>query len=354
MSSGALRVSTSIGFAGDLRAATDRIVDYERAGLDAVWVPEGWGFDSPSLMGYLAAKTRTVQIGSDILPTFTRTPSLIAMTAAGIDSLSQGRFMLGLGSSGPQVIEGFHGVPYLAPLTRTRETIDICRAVWSRSAPLTYGGDVFKLPLPADCGAGLGKALRIVQRPHRARIPIWIASLGLRSVEMTAQRAEGWLPTIFVPDKADSVWGDAIRRGLAARDPELGALQISAGGLLAIGEGEEVRAVRDRARADTALYVGGMGARTKNFYNDVFRAYGWEREADEIQRLYLDGKKQEAAALVPDEYLELISLCGPASYVAERVAAFRAAGVTDLQVTPVPLGDQRAVDLIEQVKVLAG
>jgi F420-dependent oxidoreductase-like protein len=348
-----MRISTSIGYAGDLRAAVEGIVDYERAGLDVVWVPEGWGFDSPSLMGYLAARTERVEIGSDILPTYTRTPSLIAMTAAGLDSLSRGRFRLGLGASGPQVVEGFHGVPYVTPLARTRETIDICRAVWSRAEPLSYRGDVFTVPLPPDVGTGLGKALRIIQHPYRQRIPIWVASLGGRSLEMTVERAEGWLPAIFVPDKADAVWGDALRRGLAKRDPALGSLQISAGGLLAIGEGDEARAVREQAREATALYVGGMGAKTKNFYNDVFRAYGWERAAAQIQELYLDGKKTEAAALVPDEYLELSSLCGPAGYVAERIAAFRDAGVTDLQVTPVPVGDQRAVDLIEQVKTLA-
>lgn len=349
-----MQISTSIGYAGDLRAAVDTIAEYERAGLDVVWVPEGWGFDSPSLMGYLAARTDRIEIGSDILPTYTRTPSLIAMTAAGLDSLSGGRFRLGLGSSGPQVVEGFHGVPYLAPLARTRETIDICRAVWSRAAPLSYEGAVFTLPLPADAGTGLGKPLRIIQHPHRAAIPIWVASLGPQSVQMTAERAEGWLPAIYVPDKADAVWGDALRRGLAKRDPALGPLQVSAGGLLAIGDGDDVRAVRDQARAATALYIGGMGAKTRNFYNDVFCRYGWEREAAQIQELYLEGRKHEAAALVPDEYLELTNLCGPAGYVAERIAAYRDAGVTDLQVSPVPVRGQRAVDLIDHVKALAG
>jgi F420-dependent oxidoreductase-like protein len=212
---------------------------------------------------------------------------------------------------------------------------------------------VFTLPLPADAGTGLGKPLRIITHPHRPRIPIWVASLGAQSVAMTAERAEGWLPAMFVPEKALGVWGGALRRGLAKRDAALGPLQISAGGLLAIGEGHEARAVCDKARAATALYVGGMGAKTKNFYNNVFRQYGYEREAAAIQDLYLDGKRAEAAALVPDEYLALSNLCGPASYVAERIAAFREAGVTDLQVTPVPIGDQRAVELIEQVRALA-
>jgi F420-dependent oxidoreductase-like protein len=349
-----MKISTTIDYAGGFREAIAAVVDYERAGLDAVWVPEAYGFDSPSLMGYLAAVTNRVEIGSDILPTYTRTPTLIAMTAAGLDALSEGRFRLGLGASGPRVVEGFHGVRYTAPLARTRETIDICRTVWAREAPLVHEGQVFTLPLPPDAGTGLGKALRIITHPHRPRIPIWVASLGTQSVAMTAERAEGWLPAMFVPEKASGVWGDALRRGLAKRDAALGPLQISAGGLLAIGEGHEARAVRDKARAATALYVGGMGAKTKNFYNDVLRHYGYEREAVEIQDLYLDGRKDEAASLVPAEYLALSNLCGPASYVAERIAAFREAGVTDLQVTPVPLRDQRAVDLIEQVKSLAG
>jgi F420-dependent oxidoreductase-like protein len=348
-----VKISTVVGYAGVSRKTIHAVVDYERAGLDAVWVPEAYGFDSPSVMGYLAAVTERVEIGSGILPTYTRTPSLIAMTAAGLDSLSEGRFQLGIGSSGPQVIEGFHGVPFKAPLARTRETIEICRAVWARAAPLEHDGEVFTLPFRGEGGTGLGKPLRIITHPHRPRIPIWVAALGARSVVMTASRAEGWLPAMFLPDKASVVWGDSLRRGLARRDPELGTLRIAAGGLLAIGEGEEVRAVREKARASTALYVGGMGARTKNFYNDVFRAYGYEREAAEIQDLYLSGKKDEAAAAVPDEYLALSNLCGPAGYVKERIAAFRAAGVTDLQVTPVPVGEQRAVDLIEEVKRLA-
>jgi F420-dependent oxidoreductase-like protein len=348
-----VKISTVVGYAGLSQRTIRAVVDYERAGLDAVWVPEAYGFDSPSVMGYLAAITERVEIGSAILPTYTRTPSLIAMTAAGLDALSGGRFQLGIGSSGPQVVEGFHGVPYATPLARTRETIEICRAVWAREAPLTHDGEVFTLPFRGEGGTGLGKPLRIITRPHRPRIPIWVAALGARSVAMTASRAEGWLPAMFVPDKAGAVWGDALRRGLARRDPELGELRISAGGLLAIGEGDEVRAVRDKARASTALYVGGMGARTKNFYNDVFRAYGYEREAVEIQDLYLGGKKDAAAAAVPEEYLALSNLCGPAGYVKERIAAFRAAGVTDVQVTPVPVGEQRAVDLIEEVKRLA-
>jgi F420-dependent oxidoreductase-like protein len=349
-----MKITTMLGYAGGFRESAAQVVELERAGLDLVWVAEAYGLDSPSQMGYLAALTQRVEIGSAILPVFTRTPALIAMTAAGVDALSEGRFHLGLGASGPQVIEGWHGVPYAAPLERTREVIEICRKVWAREAPLTYEGRQFTLPLPAGRGTGLGKPLKIIGRPVRPEIPVWVASLGERNVAMTAEVANGWIPMLFVPEKAHQVWGAALAEGTSRRHPALGPLQITAGGLLAIGEGDEVRAVRDLARGTLALYIGGMGAKGRNFYNDVARRSGYEEAAETIQDLYLAGRKAEAEAAVPDELLELLSLCGPEPYVAERIAAFAEAGVTHLQVTPVPVGDQRAVDLIESVKRLAG
>jgi F420-dependent oxidoreductase-like protein len=319
-----------------------------------VWVAEAYGLDGPSLMGYIAALTETVEIGSAILPIFTRTPTLIAMTAAGIDTLSDGRFHLGLGSSGPQVIEGFHGVPFNAPIGRTREIVDVCRQVWRREAPLVHEGTYYSMPLPPDQGTGLGKALKIIAHPVRPAIPIWVAALGEKNVAMTAEVADGWIPMMFMPEKAREIWGPDLDAGAAKRDPSLGPLQITTGGLLAIGEGDDVVALRELSRPMVALYVGGMGAKGKNFYNDVVRRYGFEEEAEQIQNLYLDGKKQEAEALVPAELLEATSLCGPESYVAERIAAYAEAGVTHLQVTPMPVGDQKPVDLIAKVKQLAG
>src|SRR5579863_1994323 len=340
-----LQISTILAYAGGFQEAARSVAEMERAGLDLVWVAEVYGFDSPSLMGYLAALTERVQIGSGIIIVFSRTPSLIAMTAAGIDALSDGRFHLGLGASGPQVIEGFYGVPYKNPLGRTREIIDICRTLWKREEPLVHQGTNFTLPLPSDQGTGLGKALKLLTHPVRAEIPIWVASLGEKNVEMTASSADGWLPVFFIPERANDVWGSALAAGRATRDPSRGDLMISAGGLLAIGDGDEVTALRDFARPMTALYVGGMGAKGKNFYNELMVRYGYEKEAALIQDLYLDGKKKEAEAAIPDEFLERTSLCGPASYVAERVAAFREAGVTHLQVLPIPLGDQSAASL---------
>jgi F420-dependent oxidoreductase-like protein len=348
-----MKIATTLSYAGGFREAARQVSEMEKAGLDLVWVAEAYGFDGPSLMGYLAALTETVEIGSGILPIYSRTPTLLAMTAAGVDALSGGRFHLGLGASGPQVIEGWHGVAYDAPIGRTREIAAICRQVWAREAPLVHEGRYYQLPLPAGEGTGLGRPLKIIAHPVRPRIPIWVASIGEKNVAMTAEVAEGWLPILFIPDKAKDVWGAALAEGRAKRDPSLDPLLVSAGGLLAIGEGEEVTRLRDLSRPNVALYVGGMGARGRNFYNDLACRYGYEKEAAEIQDLYLSGKKDEAAALVPQEFLDLSSLIGPRSWVAERIAAMKEAGVTHLQVTPIPTGEQTTASLIGELKELA-
>ena len=213
--------------------------------------------DAVSRMGFLAAVTTRAQIGSDILPIYSRTPTLLAMTAVGLDKLSKGRFILGLGASGPQVIEGFHGVPYDNPLARTREIIDVCRSVWRRDR-LVHDGANYQVPLAEGRGTGLGKALKIMDHPVRERIPIHVASLGPKNVEMTAELADGWLPLHFWPDRAGDVWGDSLRAGAAKRAADLGPLEVVAGGPLAIGP--DVDHLRDLARPMLALYFGGMGA----------------------------------------------------------------------------------------------
>ncbi|RYB93221.1 LLM class F420-dependent oxidoreductase [Nocardioides oleivorans] len=329
-----MRLATSLMYDGNPRTAADQVVALEKAGLDSVWVAEAYGFDSPTLMGYLAARTETVKIGSAILNIYSRTPGALLQTAAGLDNVSGGRAILGLGVSGPQVIEGFHGVPYSKPMARTAEVVDLVRRGLKRE-PLTSDG-VFHLPLTKEHGAvtGLGKPLKILTKVERDTIPIWIASLGPNNVEQTAEIADGWIPHLFHPEKAHLVWGDALAAGNAKRLPGLDPLQVMAGGMVAIGEGPETKALLDFARPLFALYVGGMGAKGKNFYNDVARAYGYEKEAEEIQDLYLSGKKKEAEALVPAEWLEAANLVGPASYVKERIAAFEEAGVTDLTVVP--------------------
>ena len=340
-----------INYSGDFHADVQRVQELEAAGLDLVWVPEAYSFDAVSQMGYLAAKTSSIQIGSGILNVFSRTATCMAQTAAGLDYVSGGRFVLGLGASGPQVIEGFHGVPYEKPMARIRDYINVCRMTWRREK-VQYDGQAVQIPLPEGQGTGLGKPLKLINHPVRTDIPIFWASLMGLSVTATAQYADGWLPIFFDPEKFHNVWGDELKKGAAQRDPSLGALQISAGGMVAIGDeyaGEAADRVLDMARPNVALYVGGMGARDKNFYNTICQKYGYVDEAIEIQDLYLDGKKDEAASKVPADMLRNTNLVGPAGLVKERIAAYREAGVTHLSVTPVG-GDP--VKVVEQLRAL--
>ncbi len=328
-----MKLSMPLVYAGNPRETADQVVGLEKAGLDLIWVAEPYGFDAPTLMGYLAAKTETVQIGAGILNVYSRTPGALLQTAAGLDNVSGGRAVLGLGASGPQVIEGFHGLPYDRPLTRTREVIDVLR-MGLRHERLDYQGKTFSVPLPEGQGLGLGKPLKLLNKPERPSVPLWVAALGDKNVAMTAEVADGWLPFLYFPEKAHQVWGEPLARGAAKRSADLAPLEICAGGMVAIGEGPETKALLDFMRPMYALYVGGMGARDKNFYNQLACEYGFEKEAKEIQDLYLSGKKKEAEALVPLEWLEAGNLVGPESYVKERIAAFKESGVTHLSVTP--------------------
>jgi F420-dependent oxidoreductase-like protein len=324
-----VKISTQLGYSGGFHETVTEVQELEKAGLDLVWVAEAYGFDGVSLMGYLAAKTETVRIASGILPIYTRTPTLLAMTAAGVDALSNGRAVLGIGASGPQVIEGFHGVEYDAPVTRTREIIEICRKVWSRDR-LEFEGKKYKMPLGPDQGTGLGKALKMITQPVRKEVPIAVAALGPKSVEMTAELADGWLPIFYYAEKAQERWGKALAAGLEKRDPERAPLEVFAGGAVGIGLGLE--AMRGIGRGMSALYIGGMGARGKNFYNELFASYGYAKEAKLIQDLYLSGKKQEAAAAVPQSFIEATTLIGPEGFVKDRLTALKESGVTSLNV----------------------
>ena len=328
-----MKLSMPLAYAGNPRETADQVAGLEKAGLDLIWVAEPYGFDAPTLMGYLAAKTETVQIGAGILNVYSRTPGALLQTAAGLDNVSGGRAVIGLGASGPQVIEGFHAMPYDRPLTRTREVIEVLR-MGLRHEKLDYQGKTFSVPLPEGQGLGLGKPLKLLNRPERPQVPLWVAALGDKNVAMTAEVADGWLPFLYFPEKAHQVWGEPLARGAAKRSADLAPLEICAGGMVAIGEGPETKALLDFMRPMYALYVGGMGARDKNFYNQLACEYGFEKEAKEIQDLYLSGKKKEAEALVPLEWLEAGNLVGPESYVKERIAAFKESGVTNLSVTP--------------------
>ena len=278
-----MKLAMGINYAGGFKEAAQRVVELEKAGLDQVWVAEAYSYDAISQIGYLAAITDRVEIGTGIINVYSRTAALTAMTAAGCDYVSDGRFVLGLGASGPQVIEGFHGVKYEKPMQRIKEYIEACRLIWSREEKFDYQGQTFQAPLPPGEGTGLGKPLKLINHPVRSEIPIWWASLKGLSVTATAEIADGWLPIMFIPEKFQNVWGDQLKAGLAKRDPSRGRLDIAAGGMLAIGDdlvGDKQKAILDFARPNMALYVGGMGARGKNFYNDICRDYGYEQEAD--------------------------------------------------------------------------
>jgi F420-dependent oxidoreductase-like protein len=346
-----MRIGTQVSYAGGFAESVAEVVELENAGLDIVFVPEAYSFDAVSQLGFLAAKTERVEIASGILQIYTRTPTLTAMTAAGLDFVSGGRFTLGMGASGPQVIEGFHGVRYDAPLARTREVVEICRQVWRRER-VVHDGKHYQIPLPADRGTGLGKPLKLINHPVRERIPVMLAAIGPKNVALTAEIAEGWEPIFFHPEKAAEVWGPALAEGKAKRDPELGELDVVVGVPVAIGD--DVDHLIDALRPYVALYVGGMGARGKNFYNDLARRYGYESEAERIQELYLDGKKDEAAAAVPVDLLRAMSLVGPAGYVKERIAAFKEAGATTLHVTSLEDGRESRVAGIRKLRELIG
>jgi F420-dependent oxidoreductase-like protein len=344
-----MRTGIFLSYAGGFREAVEDVVELEKIGIDIALVAEAYSYDAISQLGYLAARTSRIELGTGVVPIYIRTPSLLAMTAAGLDYVSDGRFRLGIGTSGPQVMEGFHGVPFDAPLGRTREVVEICRQVWRRER-VTFNGKYYQIPLPADRGTGLGKPLQLINHPVRERIPITLAALGPKNVELTAEIAEGWQPVFFYPEKSDDVWGESLRAGYAKRDPELGPLDIMVSAPLAIGDD-----VDDRlgwAKPQLALYIGGMGARGRNFYHNLATRFGFGEVADRIQNLYLGGKKDEAIAAVPDELMRSVSLVGPRGFVKERLAAYAEAGATTLLLQPLS-GDRReSVRFVEELQGL--
>ena len=346
-----MKISMAIGAGASLdpKRLTQHVTDLEAAGVDMIWGGEIYGFDLVSTLAYVAAKTERIQLMTGILPIYSRSPAIIAQTAMTIDTLSEGRFILGLGTSGPQVIEGWHGVPFSKPMGRTRDVIEICRKVWSGDRVVHEGSAV---SLPYDGGTGLGKPLKLMAKPHRRDIPIAVASIGPRNVEMTAELAEVWQPIHFLPEKFNDVWGDALDAGGAKRSDDLADLQIVAGGTVAMGSGPMVEGVRKGVRDNVGFYVGGMGARDKNFYNDLFKRYGYVDEAEKIQDLFLTGKRDEAFAAVPDDYVDRASLTGDPERVKERIEVYRSVGVSYLDIT-IPPETENPLEVISQIKAWA-
>jgi len=323
-----MRIGVTYSSATDFPSIISEVVAFEGAGIDAVWLGESYGYDAVSALGAIAHATSRIQVGPGIIPLYSRTPALIAQTAAGLDAISGGRAALGLGASGPAVIEGWHGVPYDAPVGRTREIIEICRTVWKRER-LEHRGR-YEIPLVNE--AAPRRPLKLIATPPREQIPIYVAALGDRNVALAAEIADGWLPTFFWPDKCELVWGRSLARGGSKRSADLAPLEIVTAASLAVGD--DVAAYVDEQRPFVAHYVGGMGPRGQNFYNDLAVSYGFPDAAKEIQDSYLDGRKAEAEAAVPTELLEGISLVGDEAHVRERLARYADVGVTMINVKP--------------------
>jgi F420-dependent oxidoreductase-like protein len=293
----------------------------ERLGYDSAWAAEAWGTDAVTVLSWLAATTTRIKVGSAILQMPARTPANTAMTAATLDLMSGGRFLLGLGTSGPQVVEGWHGEPWGKPLAKTREYVKLVRAALRRET-LEHDGEHYQVPYRGPGATGLGKPLKLMLRPLRADLPIYLASLRPKSVELAAEIADGWLPIFFSPERARETFPVPFARN---------GLDIAA--CVPAVLSDDVSSARDALKPYYALYIGGMGARGSNFYNDLVRRYGFESEAEEIQTLFLDGKQRDAAAAVPDELVDELALVGPRERIADRLEAWRESGATTLLVS---------------------
>ena len=289
----------------------------ERLGYDSAWAAEAWVTDAVTVLAWLGATTERIKLGSAILQMPGRTPALTAMTAATLDLLSGGRLLLGLGPSGPQVVEGWHGQPWGKPLARTREYVEIVRTALRRET-VEHRGEHYAIPYDGPGATGLGKPLKLMARPLRADVPIYLAAMGPKAVALAQEIADGWLPLFFVPERAREVFGEMDGDGFDVA-PSVPVVLL-----------DDVEAARDALKPYYALYIGGMGSRGKNFYNELFARYGYEAEAAAIQDAYLDGRQRDAAALVPDAFVDEAALVGPKERIAERLEAYRGSGATTL------------------------
>ena len=324
-----MRLGLSLGYWGARPGdALPLVQEAERLGYDSVWTAEAYGSDGLTPLAWIGALTSRIKLGTGILQMPARTPANTAMTAATLDLLSGGRVLLGLGVSGPQVVEGWHGVPYGKPLTRTREYVSILRTIWERKEPLDFQGEEYHIPIQG--GTGLGKPLKITIHPLRPRIPIYLAAIGPKNIALAGEIADGWLPIFFAPER-ESAYLAPLDTGLAKRESPVSPEQpFDIAPSVNVVLGDDVAACRDLLKPMLALYIGGMGARGKNFYNDLARRYGYEAAAREIQDLYLDGKKKAAAAAVPDALVDEVALCGPKERIAERLEPWKQSRATTL------------------------
>jgi F420-dependent oxidoreductase-like protein len=316
-----MKLGLNLGYAPPGTNPADLVPLVQRAeqlGFDSVWAAESWGTDAVTVLSWMAACTSRIKVGSAIMQMPGRSPANTAMTAATLDLMSGGRFLLGLGTSGPQVVEGWHGDAWGKPLGKTREYVEIVRAALRREV-VEHDGEHYTIPYHGPGSSGLGKPLKLMLRPLRADIPIYIAAIAPKNVALAYEIADGWLPIFVVPE-----------RFAGAYPPPPDSFEIAA--TVNVLVGDDVAALRDSLKPHVALYVGGMGAKGKNFYNALVRRYGWEAEADAIQDLYLGGHIREAIAAVPDELVDAVSLVGPKERIAERLEAWKETPVTALLV----------------------
>ena len=333
-----LRLGINLGYqdwANGLAAAIGLAQRAESLGFHSAWTAEAYGTDAITPLTWLMAHTERMQFGPAIMQMPARTPAMTAMTAATLDGMSGGRFLLGLGASGPQVAEGWHGQAYGKPLVRTREYVEIVREILKREKPLEHHGVHYDIPYRGADATGLGKPLKIIVHPRRADIPIYLAAIGPKNVALAAEIADGWLPIFFSPYRVNEAFGDALDAGFARAGGGKGVARADGSGFdiaptVTVIVGDDPEQLAGFIRPMIALYVGGMGARGKNFYNDLACRYGFEGPAKEIQDLYLDGKKQEAAAAVPFEMIDEVALLGSKERIADRLGAWRDAGVTTM------------------------
>jgi F420-dependent oxidoreductase-like protein len=324
-----MRLGLMLGYWGlGLTAAGQAALvgEAEAAGYDSAWTAEAYGSDAATPLAWFAAQTERIKLGAAILQIPGRTPAMTAMTAVTLDHLSGGRFLLGLGTSGPQVAEGWHGQRFGRQLARTREYVEIVRKALSRER-LTYEGETYRLPLPD----GPGKALKLMIAPVQERVPIYIAAIGPKNTQLVGEIADGWLPVFFAPDHVEHA-RSLLEEGAARSGRSLDGFDIAPTVQVAIDD--DLDRARDAMRPFIALYVGGMGSREKNFYNALVRRYGFDDAAQEVQDLYLEGKKDEAASAIPPQLIDIVTMCGPRDRVRERLEVYREAGVGTLIVSP--------------------
>jgi len=320
----------------------------ERAGFESVWVAESYGSDVVSVLAWLAPQTKTIKLGCAIMQVPARPPAAAAMAGATIDKLSGGRFIFGFGPSGPQVSEGWYGVPYAKPWGRTREYVEVVRKIVAREGPLEYEGEHYRLPLPD----GEGKALKLNFHPLRNRIPIFLGAIGRKSVQLAAEIADGWIPIFSSAEAFESAWGEHVEAGLAKGGRSRDDFEISPTLQVAI-EGD-LEAARGVVKGGLLLYFGGMGSRKTNFYVDLAHRFGFGEVADEVQRLFLAGDREAAYEAIPDEVADATSLVGTEEQVAERIERYREVGVSRLIVSPVQQDAAERAHTLERFAALAG